>query len=147
MSKVGRVSQFGKNTIQKISTTTNKYGQRYLPSTVVKGSRSVLDDAKRTTQYYRLKARRGWLEGQKISEKRQFSSPLSIITKTGYAIKETAKNLQLKDILPVIGAGAGFCTPLLGGWVLGYVAGKCLNQLGTSIAKGVKQLGKNLRHL
>ena len=147
MSQVARISQLGKTAIRTISTKTNEYGQKYLPTIVVTGSRAIMQDAKWTTKYYKIKATRGWVDGRNISNKRHLSKPLSLITKTGYAIKEAIKNLQRKDVLPILGAGVGFFAPLLGGWILGFVAGKFLNQLGNSIAKGVKHLGKNLRHL
>ena len=147
MSKVGRIGQFGKTTIKTISTKTNEYSQKYLPSIVVKGSRAIIQDAKWTTKYYKVKATRGWIEGRAISERHQYSSPIAFITKAGYAIKETARNLQRKDVLPILGSGVGFCTPVLGGWFLGFVAGKGLNQLGTTLGKGVRQITKNLRHL
>lgn len=147
MSKVGRIGQFGKNTIHKISTQTNRYGQKHLQSIVVNTSRAVLQDAKQTIKYYKIKATRGWVEGKVISDKRRLSKPIAFMVKTGYAVKEGAKNIQRKDVLPVIGAGIGACTPILGAWVVGFVAGKCLNKISNTLGKCVKQLGKNLRHL
>lgn len=147
MSKVGRISQFGKNTIQNISTKTSRYGQKYLPSIVIKSSRAIIQDAKWTTKYYRIKATRGWVEGKVISDKRRLSKLVAFMVKTGYAVKESAKNIQRKDVLPILGSGVGFCTPLPGGCFLGFAVGKFLNQLGDTLGKGFRQISRNLKHV
>lgn len=83
-------------------------------------------------QLYKQNIKMGWQEGKRIATENHYGKARTIYTETKKSIVKTATLKELPGVLTVAGA----CTPIPGGFVVGYILGKAI-QL---IAKGVKKI-------
>ena len=89
-------------------------------------------DIAASKQYYSQSVKNGWHEGKQIAAKNHYGKTRTLYTQTKKSITNTANINDLPKLLTVVGA----CTPLPGGFALGYVFGKAI-QL---VVKGIKKV-------
>lgn len=88
-----------------------------------------------TKKYYIQSAKNGWQEGKHIAQINHYGKPRTLYIKTKKSIANTVGKVEeLPKVLTVIGA----CSPIPGGFVIGYGVGKAIEL----IAKGIKKIKK-----
>ena len=90
-------------------------------------------DIAASKQYYSQSVKNGWHEGKQIAAKNHYGKTRTLYTQTKKSITNTANINDLPKLLTVVGA----CTPLPGGFALGYVFGKAI-QLVVKVIKKIK---------